>query len=182
MRPCGLSRFILRFFWLFWRPIRPWISRTGPFFSRFWANSLPRFPSITIGAIAYFFTCIIMIFAFWTYPVTGPYFCITSMFIIIFLIAITINISPFILFGFWKLSDFFQTFSLFFLERVIDFLSIAVLNVFIWFFFDFIWIFQNTAVLIGYPPLPVLIKCFSFLTFLYSTISRLYWIVNRPYC
>ena len=55
---------------------------------------------------------------------------------------------------FWKPSDFFQTFLVFFLNRVIDFLSIPLFNIFVRFFPDFIWIIENRVVLIGYPPLP----------------------------
>ena len=48
---------------------------------------------------------------------------------------------------------FFWDFSVFFLERVIDFLSIPVLNVFIRFFLEFLWIFEKTVFLIGSVPL-----------------------------
>ena len=58
-----------------------------------------------------------------------------------------------IFFWFWKSYDFFQTFSLFFLNSEFDFLSIQLDRFFLRFFFDFIRIIENIAVLIAALPL-----------------------------
>ena len=61
---------------------------------------------------------------------------------------------------FWSFYDFFQNFSLFFLNSMFNFLSIELFNFFLRFFFEFIWFFENNPFLIEALSLSF---CFFFL-------------------
>ena len=65
--------------------------------------------------------------------------------------------------NFWTSYDFFQNFSLFFPNSTSNFLSIELFKFSLRFFFEFIWIIQNKAILIEALSLPFSIRLFCLL-------------------